>query len=238
MGIAVLYDIAIFLLIIVAIAVIVIMLMFLMSKRKGDLTSQCMRARDDVRSFRQQRLVLIEQALAMFSAGNKYADSLSKLAEIYRTIDNEKKEILWEEKYIKIMKRFLAQAKKDAPANMMDAWKMLNSAVNENEDSLDKAREAYVSFKPSLSQFDNPPQSYIIAASDKLTSGIKRLSAAKREFDAQMEKSRANGDEKGTASVSSNNGSEGDSARRARSYSANKAHDARDRRHRKDAENE
>lgn len=236
MGIAVLYDIAIFLLIIVAIAVIVIMLMFLMSKRKGDLTSQCMRARDDVRSFRQQRLVLIEQALAMFSAGNKYADSLSKLAEIYRTIDNEKKEILWEEKYIKIMKRFLAQAKKDAPANMMDAWKMLNSAVNENEDSLDKAREAYVSFKSSLSQFDNPPQSYIIAASDKLTLGIKRLSAAKREFDAQMEKNQTDRDEKGTTFVSKKSGSEDNGAHK--SHSANKAPDACARQHRKDAENE
>lgn len=188
MGISGIYDTALFLLVIVAVAVIAIMLMFLMTKRKNDLSAQCQRARDDVRKFRKQRLVLIGQALSMFSTDNKYAQSLSKLSEIYKTIDSESKEILWEEKYIKVMKKFMAYAKKTAPANMKDAWKMLNSSINENEMALDTAREAYVNFKSSLEQFDNPPQKYIVMASDKLSLGMHRAVAAKKVFDEQVQK--------------------------------------------------
>lgn len=190
MEISAIYDAAVVLLIIVAVAVVAVMLMFLMTRRRNDLSSQCQRARDDVRKYRKQRLVLIEQALSMFSDENKHAVSLEKLSEIYKSIDSENKEILWEEKYIKVMKKFLACAKQNAPANMKGAWRMLNSSVNENESSLDSAREAYVHLKTSLSQFDNPPQKYIVAAGDKLIDGIERISAAKKVFDEQVEKHR------------------------------------------------
>lgn len=175
-------------LIIIAILVIALMAMLLLTKRRNDIEGHLIAARDDVRSYRKQRLVLVEQALSMFSDNNKFADSLSKLAEIYRTIDSENKEILWEEKYIKVMKKFMAYAKKNSPANMKDAWKMLNSSVNENEMMLDQAREAYTHLKEELEKLDTPPLSYVMMASDKLSDSIHIARDAKSRFDEHMEK--------------------------------------------------
>lgn len=174
--------------IIITIAVIALLLIFLTMKKRDELRIAQIAIRDDVRERREQRLVLIEQALAMFANGNGYADSLSKLASLYRSIDNETKEIMWEDKYIKIMKKFLTVAKKQSPANMRDAWKMLNTSVNENEMALDAAREAYTASQDSMAQFDSFPQKYILLAGEKLSLSIRYAEYIKKKYDEQLAK--------------------------------------------------
>lgn len=174
--------------IIITIAVIALLLIFLTMKKRDELRIAQIAIRDDVRERREQRLVLIEQALAMFANGNGYADSLSKLASLYRSIDNETKEIMWEDKYIKIMKKFLTVAKKQSPANMRDAWKMLNTSVNENEMALDAAREAYTASQDSMAQFDSFPQKYILLAGEKLSLSIRYAEYMKKKYDEQLAK--------------------------------------------------
>lgn len=175
-----LVDIFGIVLIILAVIVVAIMVIFIMTKMRGDTQEAVSKARIDVRAAREKRLALCEQALAMFSSGNTYGEPLSKLVEIYKSIDSEKKEILWEEKYIKIMRKFMADAKKKSPDNMKEAWKMLNSEVNANEEALDMARAEYVAKKEILSQFDRVPQKYIIQAGDKIMCAMKVYAQVKQ----------------------------------------------------------
>lgn len=174
--------------VVVTVAVITLLLIFLTMKKRDELRIAQIAIRDDVRERREQRFILIEQALAMFADGNEYADSLSKLSGLYRSIDNETKEIMWEDKYIKVMKKFLAVAKKQTPANMKDAWKMLNTSVNENEMALDAAREAYTASKDSMVQFDSFPQKYILMAGEKLSLSIRYAEYMKKKYDEQLAK--------------------------------------------------
>lgn len=174
-------------LVIFAIIVVLFIVVFMFTKRYDDEKRQSDAARDAIRELRKKRLELINQALQMFSNDNPHAKGLSKLAELYGSIDSEKKEIAWEQKYVLVMKKFMAYAKRELPANMESAWKMSNIAINENEEMLDSAREAYVSCQQALASYRKPPQSYMISIGNRIMGAMR--SHASEQAAANAEKS-------------------------------------------------
>lgn len=161
----------------VAVVVLLLIVTFFATKKYDDARRQSDAARDDIRELRKKRLMLIDQALQMFSQDNPHADGLRKLADIYRTIDSEKKEVAWEEKYVIVMRKFMAYARKHLNANMQNAWKMSNSAVNENEQMLDGAREAYVSCQETIKSFERAPQCYAVKAGNAIMDIMRQHNA-------------------------------------------------------------
>lgn len=98
----------------------------------------------------------------MFGNENPEKDKLSRLYESYGKVDDESKEIEWEQHYIPTMQAFMKIAIKNAKPNMKKALELLNAELLSNEASLDDARNAYEKLSSRYRFYSSKPMTIIL----------------------------------------------------------------------------
>lgn len=182
------------LLVIVAVAVGAMFAMFFAIRKRDELIERTKVARDDIRQRRKQRSALMNQVLSLFGNGNPMAESLSKLAKLYLVIDSEEKEILWEEKYVVVMRKFLDLAKgKTDGGNLSKAWEMASKSVSDNEDALEAARNVYDETILELESLEKPPMSWLLYGGDIIMSLMRTVDEQKLQLEEENKKKEADG---------------------------------------------
>ena len=168
---------------IVLVLVILIFVFMFLVRRQDELEETLDASQKTIVECRQQRYQLMCQVIDMFGNGNPDVQNLTRLRDLYEKSDSEEREIMWEEKYVVVMKRYLEYAGQHVSPQMRKAWQMANQAVVENEENLSGARTAYENAKVRASAYTKPPLSYIAAAGDKIADLMRFHHEVKTEWE-------------------------------------------------------
>ena len=167
--------------------VIIVCVFMFVVRHQDELEEDLVDTRDEIVRCRQNRYTLMDQAITMFGNGNPDVQNLTALKDIYSKSDSEEREIMWEKKYVVVMKRFMDYAGEHCRPEMKSAYEMLNAAVEENEANLAAARDGYENAKRQASAYAKPPLSYIAAAGDKAAGFLRRQHEMKEEWEQQKD---------------------------------------------------
>ena len=167
--------------------VIIVCVFMFVVRHQDDLEADLVDTRDEIVKCRKNRYTLMGQAITMFGNGNPDVKNLTTLRDIYSKSDSEEREIMWEKKYVVVMRRFMEYAGEHCRPEMKSAYDMLNTAVEENEANLSAARDGYENAKRQASAYAKPPLSYIAAAGDKAAGFLRRQHEMKQEWDQQSD---------------------------------------------------
>ena len=159
----------------VAILILVILIFAFMHvvRRQDDIEKDLEDARNEIITARQNRYQLMTQVIDLFGNGNPDVGNLTKLRDIYTMSSSEEEEIMWEEKYVLIMRRFMEHAGSHLRPELKQAYEMSSKAVEDNERALSQARQKYESAKKQASAYAKPPLLYLAAAGDKIADAMR-----------------------------------------------------------------